>query len=104
MKKQGSLKLFLCLSFISQEQYYPKKFKVRGSKNLKKGDGEICHEKGGFQRKGRLNHAMHLQENYEMEELYFSLFYYFIHHFSILFKRWLAICLNVFSFEIFFND
>ena len=39
-------------------------------------------------KKGRLNlHAMHLQENYEMEKLYFSVLYYFIHHISILFKR-----------------
>ena len=47
---------------------------------------------------------MHLQENYETEELYFSLSHYSIHHFSISFKRQLALCLNVVSFEIFFND
>ena len=45
---------------------------------------------------------MHLQEIYEMKKLYFSLSHYSIHHFSILFKRQLALCLNVVSFEIFF--
>ena len=41
---------------------------------------------------------MHLQENYEMEERYFLLsHYYSIHHFSILLKRLLALCLNVVS-------
>ena len=47
---------------------------------------------------------MHLQENCEMEELFFSLSHYSIHDFSILFKRQLALCLNGVSFEIFFND
>ena len=37
---------------------------------------------------------MHLQENYEVEELYFSLSHYSIHHFSILFKRQLAFMLE----------
>ena len=42
-----------------------KKCQSEGLKKVKKkGDGEICHRKGGFLKKGRLNlHAMHLQEN-----------------------------------------
>ena len=47
---------------------------------------------------------MHLQENYEMEERYFLLSHYSIHHFSILLKQLLALCLNVVSFEILFNE
>ena len=45
-------------------------------------------KKGAFLKKfGKSLRAMHLKENYEMEELYFSLSHYSIHHFSILFKR-----------------
>ena len=44
---------------------------------IKKGDGGFAIERDA-----------HLQENYEIEEFYFSLsHYYVIHHFSILFKR-----------------
>ena len=40
-----------------------------------------------------------------MQKYYFLLSHYsVIHHFSILFKWWLVICLNVVYFEIFFND
>ena len=53
-----------------------KKVQSEGLKKLKKGGRGDLPWKGGFLRKGRLNHAMHLQENYEMEELYFSLFYF----------------------------
>ena len=96
------MKLFLCLSFISQGQYYPKKCQSEGLKKVKKRD---LPQKGAFLKKdGENMHAMHLQENYETEELYFSLSHYSIHHFSISFKRQLALCLNVVSFEIFFND
>ena len=62
---------------------------MRGSKTFKKRDGNICHRKSGFRKKGRLNlRAVHLQKNYEMKELVFSISHYsIIHHFSTLFKR-----------------
>ena len=52
-----------------------KKVQSEGLKKLKKGGRGDLPWKGDFQRKSRLNHAMHLQENYEMEERYFSIFY-----------------------------
>ena len=67
----------------------PKKCQSEGLKKVKKGDGEICHRKGGFLKKGGLNLcAIYLQENHEMEEFYFSLSHYsIIDHFLIFFKR-----------------
>ena len=52
-----------------------KKVQSEGLKKLKKGGRGDLPWKGDFQRKSRLNHAMHLQENYEMDERYFSIFY-----------------------------
>ena len=44
---------------------------------------------------------MHLQESYEVEKLYFSL----SHYSNIIFQFHLnTLCLNLVSFEIFFND
>ena len=75
-------------------------------KVLKKGERRDLPYKGGFLKKGGLNlRAMHLKENYKMEEFYFSLSDYpIIHSFSILFKRYLVICLNLVYLEIIFND
>ena len=62
---------------------------MRGSKTFIKRDGNICHRKSSFLKKGRLSlREVHLQKNYEMEELVFSTSHYsIIHHFSTLFKR-----------------
>ena len=43
--------VFVLIFYLIGAILFKKKFKVRGSKKLKKGDGEICHRKGGFLKK-----------------------------------------------------
>ena len=58
-------------------------------KTKKRGQGDDLQQKGCFLNKGGLNlHSMHSQENYEMEEFYFSL----SHHYIII--HFFQFCLN----------